>query len=142
VVADPAVARVLAAVRRRWCLGPATAIPVDELAVTAGVSRAQLQRAFKGEFGHGPAAVLRALRLLRAADLLRRTDCDLATVAADTGFADPFHLSHAFKRLFGLAPRVWRAAPDRGPDLPWERTYRRWAARLWGEASHDNLRPE
>jgi AraC-like DNA-binding protein len=49
---------------------------------------------------------------------LRDSDRAVAEIAAEVGFADPFHFSRAFKRVMGVAPRGYRqrsAALSRSP---------------------------
>ena len=43
-----------------------------------------------------------------AAELLQQPDILVKQVAAQLGFADPFHFSRTFKRVFGLSPDAFR----------------------------------
>jgi AraC-like DNA-binding protein len=54
-------------------------------------------------------AYLTAWRLALAAGLLREPDTTLASVARQVGYATPFALSTAFKRVRGLSPQDHRA---------------------------------
>jgi len=81
---------------------------LDALARVASLSPARLHAVFKAEFGCGPMRYVKKIRLETAARLLVAGDSKLDAVAAMTGFADAFHLSHAFKGQFGMSPKVYR----------------------------------
>jgi AraC-like DNA-binding protein len=49
-------------------------------------------------------------RLALAADLLREPETTVADVARQVGYASPYALSTAFKRVRGVSPREHRAA--------------------------------
>jgi transcriptional regulator GlxA family with amidase domain len=51
---------------------------------------------------------VRTVRLEAAARLMVAGGVKLARIAEATGFADAFHLSHAFKAHFGASPRAYR----------------------------------
>lgn len=48
-------------------------------------------------------------RITLAADLLRDPGATIASVARRVGYASPFALSTAFKRVRGVSPRQFRA---------------------------------
>jgi AraC-like DNA-binding protein len=90
---------------------------LDELiaTLTAGVPRVsaalsrlptgerQLRRRFTLAVGYGPATYLRVARLARAIDKASLSP-DLATLAADAGYADQAHLSRDCRDLTGVTP--------------------------------------
>jgi AraC-like DNA-binding protein len=78
---------------------------VASLASSVGVSRAALARRFTELVGQPPITYLTELRLAMAADLLERPDATVTSVAPQVGYATPFALSAAFKRVRGLSPR-------------------------------------
>lgn len=82
---------------------------VELLARTAGLSRAAFARRFTAEIGEPPLQHLTQWRLALAADLLAGTDLTVAAIASRVGYADPFALSAAFKRRYGLPPGRYRA---------------------------------
>lgn len=64
-----------------------------------------------------PATFARILRFQRV--LRHRTAVPGATwaeVAAAAGYADPPHLVREFRRIAGIAPTAWAAAPKRHPN--------------------------
>ena len=101
---DAHVTRAKGAMRteptRRWT--------VAELARVAGLSRAAFARRFKNEAGVSPLRWLAQHRLRHAAEALRETDLSLAALAAEIGYQCEFAFAKAFKRLFGIAPGMFR----------------------------------
>ena len=81
---------------------------VEALARVASLSPARLHPIFKAEFGCSPMRYVKRIRLETAARLLVTADSKLEAVASRSGFADAFHLSHAFKGHFGMSPKVYR----------------------------------
>jgi AraC-like DNA-binding protein len=81
---------------------------VKHLARLCGLSESRFHAVFSQEFACSPMHYVRRKRLERAARLLVSGNDKLAAVAGDTGFADAFHLSHAFKRHYGLSPLLYR----------------------------------
>lgn len=100
----PGLAAVVAQVRAN----PAAPVDGAGLARAAGLSPARFHAVFRAELGVTPMAFVRAVRLEEAARFLVATDAKLARAAEATGFADAFHLSHAFKARFGVSPREYR----------------------------------
>ncbi|MFI9789651.1 helix-turn-helix transcriptional regulator [Streptomyces leeuwenhoekii] len=68
------------------------------------MARATLARRFTALVGEPPMAYLASWRIALAADLLRRTDHTVDTIARKVGYANAFALSAAFKRLRGTRP--------------------------------------
>jgi AraC family transcriptional regulator len=60
--------------------------------------------------GISVAAALERLRLSRAEMLLARTDMSISSIAKECGFADLYHFSHRFSRLYQLPPSTYRDA--------------------------------
>ena len=92
--------RSLELASRSWSEGQQGDLPVETLAASAGLSRAQYSRLFTLEFGLGPHSLLRVLRLERAAELLASTNFTIQEIARLTGFGDASTLAHAFRRDF------------------------------------------
>ncbi|WP_229695202.1 AraC family transcriptional regulator [Streptomyces lacrimifluminis] len=89
---------------------PAHPWTLPALAARTGVSRANLARRFTTLVGQPPMTYLRKRRLTLAADLLRKPDTTLATVANRVGFSNAFALSAAFKREHGVSPSEYRTS--------------------------------
>ncbi len=77
---------------------------VEEAAQACHVDAAYLSRLFR-RFGHPPPyRFLMRLKMDRALGLLLDSRLMVKEVAAAMGFADAFHFSTAFKRIYGLSP--------------------------------------
>lgn len=74
----------------------------DAVTGLTGSERA-LRRRFTAAVGYGPATYLRIARLQRAL-ALRHTTGELATLAAEAGYADQAHLSRDCRSLTGATP--------------------------------------
>lgn len=82
---------------------------VDELARALAVSPRSLQRVARAHVGVTPLAMIRRHRLQDAADVLRQDPgADLATVAAEHGYADHAHLTREFHDVVGFTPSQYR----------------------------------
>jgi AraC-like DNA-binding protein len=109
--ADPIVGPAL----RMLHHNPAEPWTVARLAHEAGVSRAALARRFNALVGEPPMTFLTRWRIALAADLLREPGATLAAVADQVGYASPFALSAAFKRVRGVTPQAYRARAAAAP---------------------------
>uniref|UniRef100_UPI0035CC78B1 AraC family transcriptional regulator n=1 Tax=uncultured Sphingomonas sp. TaxID=158754 RepID=UPI0035CC78B1 len=105
---DPRLGRTLRAIHG------AIAYPwtVALLAREAGMSRAAFSAEFTRRIGQPPLTYLRSWRLTRARIALARDWSDVATVAADSGYASQSAFGHAYRRAFGTSPGA--ARPSRG----------------------------
>ncbi len=83
---------------------------VDDLAASAGLSRAHFSREFKRAFGESPHAYLLTRRLERAAALLRTTDRSVADICLSVGLQSIGSFTTSFSRTFGCSPTAYRAA--------------------------------
>ena len=89
---------------------PANRWTVATLAAETGVSRAALARRFTELVGEPPMAFLTEWRLALAADLLLEPEATVGSVAHRVGYASPFALSTAFKRVRGVSPQQHKLA--------------------------------
>ncbi|MFI3269481.1 MAG: helix-turn-helix domain-containing protein [Rikenellaceae bacterium] len=67
-------------------------------------SRVQVYRKVKAITGESPVKILRNRRLMRADQLLKRTDKSIAEIAFEVGFTTPSYFSRNYKDLFGVLP--------------------------------------
>lgn len=81
---------------------------VDELATVANLSPSRFHVLFNHDFGCSPMRYVKRQRLEAAAQLLAGSTAKLSDIAEQTGFADAFHLSHAFKTHYGISPKNYR----------------------------------
>ncbi len=122
---DPIVGAALTRIHAR----PERAWTVATLAGEARCSRAALARRFTELVGVPPMTYLTEWRLACAADMLLRSDATLETIARAVGYASPFALSAAFKRVRGVSPRELRSVHHQRQD----------GAYLVGQSVQDSL---
>lgn len=105
---DPRVAAVLAEfhARGRNC----GQLRESELAADLGIDPAHLGHLLRKQTGFGFIEWSRGVRLFLAVRALARDDQQVKTIAYDCGFSDAAQFSKAFRQLFGLTPRAFRAA--------------------------------
>lgn len=86
----------------------ASALTLDDIAVKIASSRRQLQRAF-AEVGNTTFRdVLTAVRMDRAADLLKDPRYSVRSVAFQVGYRQPAQFAKAFRRHHGVSPSEFR----------------------------------
>ena len=101
---DPLVGPAL----RKIHQDPARSWTVANLAATTGASRAAFARRFTALVGQPPMTYLTHWRLDLAAEALRNTDATVGSIARQVGYANPFALTVAFKRVRGTTPQQHR----------------------------------
>lgn len=82
---------------------------LDELADTAGASRATLVRLFQKSIGAAPLEFLTDLRLNLARNRLAASTDSMIEIAAAVGYQSESAFSRAFSRHFGMAPSAVRS---------------------------------
>jgi AraC-like DNA-binding protein len=99
---------------------PARPWNVPALARRAGLSEGHFHRRVQALFGRAPMALVRQLRLERAADLLRTTTASTADIADKVGYSTGFALSNALHRHLGVRPQQLRELKTKanGTTLP------------------------
>jgi AraC-like DNA-binding protein len=85
-------------------------LTVDDLARTAGLSRAHFSREFRRAFGEAPHQYVLTRRLERAAALLRNTDRDVTEICFAVGLASVGSFTTSFRRVYGSTPSAYRAS--------------------------------
>jgi AraC-like DNA-binding protein len=86
---------------------------IHEAASQCFVDQAYLSRLFKRFAEENPLQLLTRLKMSRAADLLSNRDLLVKQVAEEVGFADPYHFSRVFKRVYGIPPETFTKAARR-----------------------------
>ena len=87
---------------------------VDDLAASAGLSRAHFSREFKRAFGESPHAYLLTRRLERAAALLRTTDRSVADICLSVGLQSIGSFTTSFTPHLRRSPTAYRADAPAG----------------------------
>jgi AraC family transcriptional activator of pyochelin receptor len=94
---------------------------LSEVAESVGLNEYKLKRGFKAMFGTTVFAYLTDQRMELARRYLLDTDKQAAEIAFELGYATPQHFSHAFKKRFGVSPKLVRKNPESatlGPARP------------------------
>jgi AraC family transcriptional regulator len=89
--------------------GGAGGVGLGLIAGAVGRSPAHICRAFRSLLGCSVSEFGRAVRIERAAVLLRTTNHSLSRIAFDTGFTDQAHFTRWFRRVMGASPAAYRA---------------------------------
>ncbi len=97
---ESVIQRVIDAIKR----SPGLPWTIKEMAATGGMSAPSLRLAFLKVLGKSPCQIRNSLRLAHAFEYLLRGDRNVAEVASELGFCDPFHFSKVFKNEFGYNP--------------------------------------
>ena len=85
-------------------LAARTVSRLEDVAAEIGLSPRQLRRRCHVVVGYGPKTLQRVLRFRRFVSQLEAGSSDLATLAAQTGYADQAHLTRECQALAGLTP--------------------------------------
>ncbi len=88
-------------------------LDIDHLAKLCAMSRPNFFRLFRREMGRTTQEFLCRKRLQEAQKLLLFSDLDIAEIAKQCGWRDPFHFSRLFHRETGGSPSAFRAAARR-----------------------------
>lgn len=82
-------------------------VTVPEIAAYVGLSRSWLYREFQRELGVSPVQYLNRFRLQQACLLLENPLLSIKAVSCSVGFEDPLYFSRAFKKQFGVSPKIY-----------------------------------
>lgn len=86
----------------------------EELAANVGLHPVYLSRAFRRHTGMAMSEYVRTLRLRHARHLLSATSRPLASISAESGFADASHLCRVFVDAHGVTAKTFRRMTMRG----------------------------
>lgn len=81
---------------------------VSRLSHEVGLSRSQLYRRIKEQYGMTPSDLIRNIRLKRACELLKNANLDITQIAYILGFSSQSQFSTTFKRFIGYTPSEYR----------------------------------
>lgn len=108
-VGPPDEQAVLANAAADLLIADPTVLRPDDAADRLAVSVRTLQRLTARYVGLSPAAMIRRRRLQEAAARVRTDpDTDLATLAAELGYADHAHLTNEFHKVLAMPPSEYR----------------------------------
>ena len=103
-VSDPTIRKALEFIGKNL----SSPIGSPQIAEALGLRRAELDALFRAQLSRSVGEEIRRQRLARVKLLLEMTDRTISSIAAETGYCTPAHLTNAFKNAFGLTPRKWR----------------------------------
>jgi transcriptional regulator GlxA family with amidase domain len=86
----------------------AETLTIEHLARRALMSPRTFARRFRADMGTAPAAWLNRQRILRAQQLLERSDDGLESIAQETGFGTAAVMRHHFLRVLQTTPTAYR----------------------------------
>jgi AraC family transcriptional regulator, activator of mtrCDE len=89
---------------------PARAWSLPELARISNMSRATLARQFQEKLGRSPHQLLTDIRMMLAANELRKPSMSTGAVADAVGYKSEAAFQRAFKSHMGVTPAQWRKA--------------------------------
>jgi AraC family transcriptional regulator of arabinose operon len=81
---------------------------LETLARHCGLSVSRLAHLFKSEAGVSPQRYFEQQRMRQAGQLLRVTGLDIAEIATEVGYDDPFYFTNRFRRHTGKSPSQYR----------------------------------
>jgi len=77
---------------------------IEDFAMEAAMSRAQIYRKIKGLTGKSPSVYLRSVRLSKAKQMIKRGEGTISEISYSVGFSSPAYFSRCFKEEFGCPP--------------------------------------
>ncbi|WP_262918576.1 hybrid sensor histidine kinase/response regulator transcription factor [Telluribacter sp. SYSU D00476] len=81
-----------------------TDLEIGTISDEMGMSQSTFYRKLKSLTDLSGNEFIRTIRLKRAADLLRNTDCNISEIAYRVGFSDPKYFSTCFRKFYNLTP--------------------------------------
>lgn len=81
-------------------------LQLDEIAKSAGLSRASLMRAFQRELNQSPMAYVRSRRLEEARRLIKKRTHSITEISSLVGYEDTSAFCRAYKAHFGSSPSM------------------------------------
>ena len=84
-------------------------ISIEVIAAFCGLNRSYFGKVFRDTMGESPQAFLLHYRMARAAQLLKESTLPISAISAMVSYANQLHFSRAFKSVYGVAPRDYRA---------------------------------
>ena len=77
---------------------------VEEYSELMALNRVQLHRKIKGLLNMSPSALIRVLRLKKAAELLKRGSGNITEIAYEVGFNNLSYFARCFQEEYGCLP--------------------------------------
>ena len=84
-------------------------ISVEDIASCCGLNRSYFGKIFRENTGKSPQEFLISYRMVKATELLKLTRLSVGDIGNAVGYPNQLHFSRAFKNVYGISPRQWRA---------------------------------
>lgn len=91
-------------------------ISVEDIADACGLNRSYFGKIFKEAIGKSPQDFLLNYRMIKAAELLKLTKLSVGDISIAVGYDNQMHFSRAFKNIYGVSPKRWRAEKNLEAD--------------------------
>lgn len=83
-------------------------LTINEVASEIGVSETHLRRLIKNKTSMSPIKYISYLRIEKAKNMLRDTNCTVTEISSMCGFNDQYYFSREFKSNVGVAPSEYK----------------------------------
>lgn len=83
-------------------------ISVEDMANWCNLNRTYFSKLFKDSLDITPQDFLIRYRMMKACELLSYTNISISEISASVGYPNALHFSRAFKKSYGVSPRLWR----------------------------------
>ena len=103
-IEDPALVKALSFIREN----AGQPIPVERVALHAGIARRELEVRFRRVLSRSPGEYIRLVHLDRAKRLLADSDLSIPDVAEASGFGSPVYMACFFRKHVGVTPLHYR----------------------------------
>lgn len=91
-------------------------LKVDDLAFAVSLSRSVFYGKIKSIVGMAPVDFVKHVRILRAEELITKSNYSFSQIAYAVGFSDPKYFSKCFKKETGMTPSEYRARAEVGGE--------------------------
>jgi signal transduction histidine kinase/DNA-binding response OmpR family regulator len=81
---------------------------IDSFSKDVGMSRVQFYRKIKSITGKTPSSLILEIRMIAAAELIKKTDSNINEIAYQVGFNDSSYFGKCFKVYFGVTPGEYK----------------------------------
>ena len=83
-------------------------ISLDLLTKKFKISKSNLNKKFIRKFQYTPIKYLNNLRMMKAEEILMKTDKNITEISMELGLTSPSNFTRSFKKFTGLSPSEYR----------------------------------
>ena len=85
---------------------------IAEMAEVCHMSESHFRRLFEKNINMTPVEYLNQIRVRKACDLIKKTNCSMEEIAVKVGFTTTSTFNRNFKRITGTSPYQWKKQPE------------------------------